>query len=216
MTGARPKRRRGTFVQEVRARLVGALAWVAGRLPEGPLIRLAELAGSAWYRAAPDRAAQARRNLRRVAQALDARGLGSPAVRAAAHDPAALERLVRAAFRHNARYYLEVARAPSLRPRDIDVRLLVETPDVIDTAFRSGEPVIFVGLHFGDLELPSRFLAERVGQAVAPMETIGDPALQAYFERTRGANGVRIVSLREARRALLGALTGRGVRRPRR
>jgi lauroyl/myristoyl acyltransferase len=203
---ARPTRRRGTVVQEIRARLLGALAWVAGRLPEGPLIGLAELAGSAWYRAAPKRAAQARRNLRRVAQALDARDLGSPEVRAAARDPAALERLVRAAFRHNARYYLEVARAPSLRPRDIEWRLLVETPDVVEVAFRSGEPVIFVGLHFGDLELPSRFLAARVGQAVAPMETIGDPALQAYFERTRGANGVRIVGLREARRQLLGAL----------
>ena len=122
MTTARPKRRRGTFVQEVRARSLGALAWVAWRLPEGPLIRMAELAGSAWYRAAPERAAQARRNLRRVAQALDARGLGSAPVRAAAHDPAALERLVRAAFHHNARYYLEVVRAPSLRPRDVDER----------------------------------------------------------------------------------------------
>jgi phosphatidylinositol dimannoside acyltransferase len=200
------KRRRGTFVQETRALLVGGLAWLAGVLPEGPLVRLAELAGSAWYRAAPERAAQARRNLRRVAQGLDARGLGSPDVRAAAHDPRALERLVRAAFRHNARYYLEVARAPSLRPAEVERRLTVETPDVVEDAFRAGDPVIFVGLHFGDLELPSRFLAARVGQAVAPMETIGDPALQAYFERTRGANGVRIVGLREARRELLGAI----------
>ena len=82
----------------------------------------------------------------------------------------------------------------------------METPDTVADAFSTGKPVIFVGLHFGDLELPSRFLVARVGQAVAPMETIGDPALQAYFERTRGANGVRIVGLREARRALLGAL----------
>ena len=66
----RPRRRRGTFVQEIRALLVGGLSWLAGVLPEGPLVRLAELAGSAWYRAAPERAAQARRNLRRVAQAL--------------------------------------------------------------------------------------------------------------------------------------------------
>jgi lauroyl/myristoyl acyltransferase len=206
----RPKRRRGTFVQETRALLVGALAWLAGVLPEGPLVWLAELAGSAWYRAAPERAAQARRNLKRVAQALDTRGLGSADVRAAVHDPRALDRLVRAAFRHNARYYLEVARAPALRATDVERRLSVETPEVVEDAFRSGDPVIFVGLHFGDLELPSRFLAARVGQAVAPMETIGDPALQAYFERTRGANGVRIVGLREARRELLGAIR-RGV-----
>ena len=202
----RPKRRRGSAAQETRARLVSALSWLAGVLPEGPLIRLAELAGSAWYRLAPERAAQARRNLRRVAAALDERGLGSAEVRAAASDSGALERLVKAAFRHNARYYLEVARAPSLGQTDVVRRLMVETPDVVDDAFRGGNPVIFVGLHFGDLELPSRFLAARVGQAVAPMETIGDPALQAYFERSRGANGVRIVGLREARRELLGAI----------
>jgi len=52
----RPRRRRGSAAQETRARLVSALSWLAGVLPEGPLIRLAELAGSAWYRVAPERA----------------------------------------------------------------------------------------------------------------------------------------------------------------
>ena len=38
------------------------------------------------------------------------------------------------------------------------------------------------------------------------METIDDEALQAWFIRTRGAAGIRIVGLREARRELLAAL----------
>jgi KDO2-lipid IV(A) lauroyltransferase len=38
------------------------------------------------------------------------------------------------------------------------------------------------------------------------METVDDPALQAWFERTRAAFGVRIVTLREARRELSAAL----------
>ena len=38
------------------------------------------------------------------------------------------------------------------------------------------------------------------------METIDDPGLQAYFERTRGVAGVRLVGLREARRELMRAL----------
>jgi KDO2-lipid IV(A) lauroyltransferase len=38
------------------------------------------------------------------------------------------------------------------------------------------------------------------------METLDDQALQAWFVRTRGASGLRIVGLREARRALLAAL----------
>ena len=41
------------------------------------------------------------------------------------------------------------------------------------------------------------------------METIDDPALQAYFERTRGSLGIRIVGLRQARREVMAAL-GRG------
>jgi KDO2-lipid IV(A) lauroyltransferase len=199
-------RRRATAFQELRALVLRALSWVAGRLPEGPLIRLADLAGGAWYRLAPARAAQARRNLRRVAVALAAGDDAPPHVRAAATDPQALDRLVRAAFRHNARYYLEVARIPSFRPRDLDERLLVETPDLVDEAFAGGGAVIFVGLHFGAIELPAVFLASRAGSAVAPMETLDDPALQAWFVRTRGAAGVRIVGLREARRELLAAL----------
>ncbi len=113
---------------------------------------------------------------------------------------------MRAAFRHGARYYLEVARTPSLTRDELDRRLVVETPDVIAEAFGSGHAVIFVGLHFGAIELPALFLAARVGGAVAPMETIDDDDLQAFFTRTRGAVGIRIVGLREARRELLGAL----------
>jgi KDO2-lipid IV(A) lauroyltransferase len=190
----------------LRSRGLIAASWLACHLPEGPLTRLADLAGDAWYRLAPARAAQARRNLARVAAALDATGRGSAAVRAAAHDPRALERLVRAAFRHSARYYLEVARTPGLVGADLGERLVIETPDIVDEAFAAGRPVIFVGLHFGAIELPALYLATRVGGAVAPMETVDDAGLQDWFVRTRGAAGVRIVGLREARRELLAAL----------
>ena len=192
--------------RRLRGRAVIAASWLACHLPEGPLVRLADLAGDVWYRLAPERAAQARRNLRRVAIALAADPATDPRVRAAADDPRALERLVRSAFRHSARYYLEVARTPAVRSRDLETRMIVETPDVVDEAFALGRPVIFVGLHFGAIELPALFLAARVGGAVAPMETIDDPSLQAFFVRTRGAAGVRIVGLREARRELLEAL----------
>ncbi len=195
-----------SLARRLRGRALIAASWLACHLPEGPQVRLAILAGDVWYRLAPDRAAQARRNLRRVATSLAERGRGSPAVRAAATDPRALERLVKSAFRHSARYYLEVARTPALRPGDLEGRLLVETPEVIEAAFGSKQAVIFVGLHFGAIELPALFLAARVGGAVAPMETIDDAALQAWFVRTRGAAGIRIVGLREARRELLAAL----------
>ena len=192
--------------RSLRRRALQAASWLACRLPERPQIALAELAGDLWYRRTPDRAAQARRNLRRVAEWLAANERGTPLARAAAHDPRALERLVRLAYRHAARYYLEVARTPGMGGDEVPRRLTVETPDVVEEAFTLGRPAIFVGLHFGAIELPALLLASRVGEAVAPMETLDDAELQAWFIRSRGSVGIRIVGVREARRELTAAL----------
>ena len=187
-------------------RLLLAGSWLACRLPERPLLRTAELGGELWYRVAPRRAARARRNLHRVCQSLAETGRGPAAVRAAATDPKALERLVRSAFRHSARYYVEVARGPVMTREYVDARLGHDTPELITEAVVPGKAVLFVGLHFGSVELAVVFLAYQVGQTVTPMETIDDPGVQAYFERTRGIAGVRLVGLREARRELTAAL----------
>lgn len=200
-------RRRGSLVQRARAAALGALSAVVCRLPEAPLVGFAELAGRVWYRAAPQRAAQARRNLRRVVGHLVEARLASPTVAAAAADPRALERLVRSAFRHNARYYLEVIRAPALSADWFEERLAIETPETVAVAFADERPKIFISGHLGPIEMPGLFLARRSpGKIVAPMEAVGDPELQAWFERTRAAFGVRIVGLREARRELSRAL----------
>ena len=192
--------------RRLRGRTLRAFSWLVCRLPERPLIVLAERGGDLWYRATPDRAAQARRNLGRVVTWLDDRGEGTPLARAAARDPRALERMVRLAYRHATRYYLEVARTPALSRDDVQTRIEIETVDSVEVAFTPGRPAIFIGLHFGALELPALYLASRVGRAVAPMETLNDPELQAWFVRTRGTAGVRIVGLREARRELTAAL----------
>ncbi len=197
----------GTIAQRIRAGLIAAVSWLACRLPEAPLVALANLVGDLWYRLAPARAARGRRNLRRVCAWLAARETGSTQARAAADDPVALERLLRVAFRHQARYYLEVARTPAMGADYIRDRLAVETPDVVGEAFATPGPIIFVGLHFGAIELPALFLAQRSAKvATGVMETIDDPPLQRYFVRSRGSVGIRIVGLREARRELTGAL----------
>ena len=117
-----------------------------------------------------------------------------------------LERLVRSSFRHAARYYLEVARTPSLPPTSSrsgssSIRRS-SSPRPSSRARRCCSSVSTSGRSSS----PCVFLAFRVGTTVTPMETIDDPALQAYFERTRGVAGIRLVGLREARRELLGAL----------
>jgi KDO2-lipid IV(A) lauroyltransferase len=128
-------------------------------------------------------------------------------IRAAARDRRALDRLVRAAFRNYARYYLDVGRAPALTPGYLAERLTVETPEQFEAAFGSPGPRIFVGLHFGAIELQAYVAAVHAERPLTtPMETIDDPALQAYFSRTRGALGIHIVGLREARREVMAAL----------
>jgi KDO2-lipid IV(A) lauroyltransferase len=196
-----------TLRERAGAGLLSALSWIACRLPETPLVALAEVGGELWYRLDARRARQARRNLRRVAEWMAAEGIGSLHVRAAAGDPVVLERLVRRAFRHYARYYVEVARAPSYTPAYLAAHVRIEHEERLAEAFRVGQPVIFIGLHFGAIELMAYVSTVRSDRAiVTPMETIDDPALQRYFVRTRGSIGIRVVGLQEARRELTVAL----------
>jgi phosphatidylinositol dimannoside acyltransferase len=198
---------RGSAGQRLRALLLATASWLVCHLPDGAAYDLADLAGAVWYRAAPARAARARRNLGRVAAYLAAQGRGGERIRAAAADPAALEALVRAAFREGARYYLEVARLPLVTEKLLDERLVVETPEVVEAAFATPGPMVLVGMHFGAIELPALYLARRTGvTATVPMETLGDPELQRWLVRTRGRVGLRIVGLREAKRELTAAL----------
>jgi KDO2-lipid IV(A) lauroyltransferase len=204
--GAGTGRRRGTPVQRARVAGLRIASWLARRLPDRVAIGLADLAGDAWRRAAPARREQAARNLARVASFLAERGAGPREARTAAQQPRDLNRLVREAFRHDARYYLEVLRVPSLTPAILDEQVTVERPHVVEDAF-SGGPVIFASPHFGPIELPALYLARRTGRTfVAPMEAVDDPPHQDWFEQTRGSLGVRIVGLRAARRELRAAL----------
>jgi phosphatidylinositol dimannoside acyltransferase len=187
----------------LRARAVIAAAWIACRLPEGPLLAAADFAGHAWYRLATERRRRARRNLTRVTRWLADHDMGSPEVRAAAHDGRALNLLVRGAFRHAARYYVQLVRAPLVDAAYLERWLVVETPEVIEAALGNPRGALFVGIHMGWFELPAVLAAARTGrQAVVPSETISDPALQAYLVRTRSQMGLRLIELSEAKRLL--------------
>jgi len=201
-----PARPRFSPIGRLRGRLLDALSWMACRLPESLLAALASTIGELWYRLAPDRARQARVNLARVVGHMNAAGIGQARYRAAAGDPAALERLVHAAFRHAVRYYLDMIRVgvgSDLLPGHLDV----ETPDTVDRALSADGSTILVGLHFGALEIPTLYLAQQSGrEIVVPMETLRDPVLQDWIVRTRSKSGVRIVGLEVARRELSAAI----------
>ncbi len=201
-TGPAPAARPG-----LRGSLLLFGAGVLVRLPEAPLVAAAESIGEIWYRVAPARAAQARANLRRACEGLDAQGRGTRLARRAATDPEALEHLVRRAFRHAVRYYLEVALTGGLDVESSAARIDVETPDEVRDALMSGRPVMIVGLHFGALELPAIVVSSLVGHAVTtPMETVADPGLQRWFMESRSRVGVTLVPITDARRTLLRAI----------
>jgi KDO2-lipid IV(A) lauroyltransferase len=207
VTGGREPGTQTEGSRTLRGTLLLAATRLVAALPEAPLVAAAESIGELWYRLAPARAAQARANLHRVCEGLDAQGRGSRLARRAATDPDALELLVRRCFRHTVRYYLEVARIGSVDLQQALDRVVVETPDAVREGLRSGRPVVIMGMHFGGIELPVIVVSHLVGRRVtAPMEKVADPAMQRWVEASRGRVGVDIVPLRDARRALMAAL----------
>jgi phosphatidylinositol dimannoside acyltransferase len=183
-----------TVGQRLGARALIALSATVSRLPAVPLHRVAHLVGIGWYLAAPRQRALARANLRRVCAWLDANGMASPRVSRAAHDPARLERLLRQAFGHRARYYLEVAMNERVNAEFLARHMSLADPATADRELNRPGASLVIGLHLGALELPAQYITVVRGRrAVAPMETLRNAPLQAYMERTRGRTGVHIV-----------------------
>jgi KDO2-lipid IV(A) lauroyltransferase len=202
----RRDQRRGTAGQRARAALVGGLGAVLDHLPAAVVDALCDAVGELWYRAAPGRGAVARGNLAHIVERLAAEGRGSARARAAAGDPAALERLVRAAFRHAVRSYAETLRGAAIA-RDVRRHLVMDNPAAVDAALAAGGPAVFASLHFGSMAAVGSILGSRSRVPVtAPMETLVDPELQRVLLRARESVGIRMVGLAEARRELRAAL----------
>jgi phosphatidylinositol dimannoside acyltransferase len=186
---------------------LSALGGVLVRLPEDVVHGLAATVGLGYYLVAGERRALVRANLARTARGIVALGLADARTEAAARDPRALERLVRSAFGHYVRYYVEMLLIPRYDLPELVGRVAIDTPATVERAFKPGRGRIFLGLHLGAIELPGIYVVQRAGTPVtAPMETVGDPQLQAWLERIRGRTGVRIIPIRDARRRLREAL----------
>ncbi len=175
-------------------------------LPERVVWPLAGVAGRVSYRVSTSRRNHARRNLRRVVRWMADNAVGEDRFRRAATDPAALEQLVRDAFRHHAYYSVELARAPACNSAWISERLVIETPDTVAELLTRRRAMILIGLHFGAIEMPGTLAVQGVGPLVTPMEYVANPRIQRYIYSTRAAVGTRIVSLKDAPAELISAL----------
>ncbi|MEX2546436.1 MAG: hypothetical protein WD830_01455 [Chloroflexota bacterium] len=181
------------------ARLLRVVAAVLQRLPEGPLHRLAHATGRVLYWVQPARRRLVRANLDRVVAYLAERGMGGERVAAAARDGRSLDRLVRDAFGHYVRGYLEGAILPAYASEDRLARVQPDVPAHAARAFGESGPLIIVGLHFGSIEIPALWATKKLGRRItAPMETIGDPDLQSYFEQSRRQTGLNVIPVERA------------------
>jgi lauroyl/myristoyl acyltransferase len=202
---ARRGLRRRVADRLVAAIVIGGMELIR-RMPDAPLWWLGNAAGNIEYWVAKARRDEARRNLRRVAEWMAAHRVGNERYHRAATDPRALEAIVRSAFRHHAHYYIELARAPRFDYQYLEKRLVIDTPREVDAALAERKALILVGLHFGTIELPGFLALQRIGQVVAPMESLRNVRIQAYMKRTRGVIGVRILTIEEAGPELLAVL----------
>jgi KDO2-lipid IV(A) lauroyltransferase len=196
----------------IRTRLLILAATVLQHLPDGLLQRIAHALGGVMYRVRPARRRLVRANLQRVVTWLVAHDMANPQVRAAATDPRALDRLVRAAFGHYLRGYLESATLPRYGTAERLKRVQADDWSAADRAFKNGPGgkagrLIIVSLHFGAIEIPGLWATKTLGGRItAPMETIGDPGLQAYFERARRGTGMNVIPVEGAAAELRAAL----------
>ena len=112
-----PARPRDAEPERARLGVLRAATWLACRLPDATAPPdSSTLVGAASYLAQPDRRDLVRRNLTRICTWLVAEGRATPRVARAVRDPKAMDRLVRDAFGHHARYYLELLRRQTLTP----------------------------------------------------------------------------------------------------
>jgi phosphatidylinositol dimannoside acyltransferase len=207
-------RRKRIERRTVRGRLIavglGLLAGVLQRLPDRLLHRLGHTTGKLLYAAMPARRRLVRGNLQRVCAHLVARDMALPKVARAAHSGSDLDALTREAFGHWVRSYLEGAIGPIYTRPGMLARTAPDDPGAPAEALGAvgaGKAAIIVGLHFGAMEVPAQWALAKLGiRLTAPMETVSDPDLQAYFERTRSAGGLRIIPTHGAGRELVAAL----------
>jgi KDO2-lipid IV(A) lauroyltransferase len=190
--------------------LLGCL-WVARRLPDKPLYRAAFAIGAGLSLLMPARRRQVSRNLERICAWLVANEMASPRVAAAAADPEALGRLVRATFGHWVVGYAEAALGPRYSGAQLKARLVPRDPQASREAISARPPgevgLIHLAMHFGSVDLSALYGA-RVGElpVTGPMEFVTSPLARAYFDHVRFELGVTIVPVTEAAKALIAAL----------
>ena len=166
---------------------------IVAALPSWAAYALADLGGDIWRRRAPTRRRLVAANLARVCAAT-----GRPT------GGRAFDELVARSFRHHARYYMELLRAPRYDPKRIDEIVAVPEWPSYERHMR-GRPSVLVTSHIGN------FLVAHGIRPLAPVEEIEPRELFEFIAARRGGGNVELVPLRNARSALSRRLRENGL-----
>ena len=167
---------------------------IVNALPSRVDYFLADRAGDLWRLLAPRRRRLVAANLARVCEATG-RPVRGPA----------FEALVREAFRHHARYYVELLRIPHYRPEALDRIVSFDDWSEHDEPIRAGATIL-VSSHLGNFDPFGLYIAAHGFRATVPVEEIRPRELFEFLAARRGGGRVTMVPLRASRRPLIDAL----------
>lgn len=114
--------------------------------------------------------------------------------------------MARAAFRHNALNWLDTLRIPSLRSDQILALVHLEGWEHVVTAAAAGNGVILVSMHLGNFDLVGQVVAARGMRLTVPVERVDPPELFEFLLRRRSSQGITLLPVEQAPRAMVHAL----------
>lgn len=115
-------------------------------------------------------------------------------------------RITRCAFKNFARLLCDVMVYPSMSIQEIERRVTIHHSEYVQQALSYGKGAIFVSAHFGNMDLPSAFLAHRYAPITLVGETLRPPQLMDWFTRIRHARRVYLYPYESAPRKIIQAL----------
>lgn len=171
---------------------------VVQALPPAVALKLAEFLGWVAYRVNRRHREVAAENLRHAFPDLAA-------------DPAAIDRLVRATYRHFALVAVEMV----LLPRKIHLSCWRRYADLnrgrgLFAPMLSARPVLNVNAHFGNWEIAGRLIGQFGFKTYAIARVIDNPHLERFLKRFRQGTGQTVIAKKDDFERLTGVLAGGG------
>jgi KDO2-lipid IV(A) lauroyltransferase len=110
------------------------------------------------------------------------------------------------AFQNDARNWIDTLRIGHLRRDDILKAVTVDGWHHLDGALAAGKGAVLVTLHLGNFDLVGQVLVARGLEVMVPVEHMRPPELFDFLVRQRVSQGINLVPVERAPRAMIRAL----------